>query len=210
MSSDRASLCERRANGAASQTLEMLQEYFWRWRAGRSTLPRGRQNLPAVYRRLTIPEHLQRYPGAVLLHEAFAMRIVGSNATARTATAAPASRRSAAGGFSVDEGDAPKSPAPAAALRTIGGIDALIALQGQEEPAERKRRAVKRGRIALDALDELKVEVLAGTLGPSTLLRLKSATADLRDGSGDAGLDSVLAEIELRLEVEIAKMAPAR
>ena len=80
-----------------------------------------------------------------------------------------------------------------------------------EQPAhERKRRAVKRGRSALDALDELKVEALGGTLGPSTLARLKSATADLRDASGDDGLDSVLAEIELRLEVEIAKMTPGR
>ena len=113
-----------------------------------------------------------------------------------------------AGGFSVDESDAPKSTQPAASLRTIGGIDALIALQGQDDPAERRRRAVKRGRTALDALDELKIEVLGGTLGPSTLLRLKSATADLRDASGDDRLDSVLAEIELRLAVEIAKMGP--
>jgi hypothetical protein len=137
------------------------------------------------------------------------MRILGSNATARVATS-QTSRRAASGSFSVDEGEAPKSAAPAASLRTIGGIDALLALQGQDDPAERRRRAVKRGRIALDALDELKVEVLAGTLGSSTLARLKSATAELRDASGDAGLDSVLAEIELRLEVEIAKMAPAQ
>ena len=76
------------------------------------------------------------------------------------------------------------------------------------DPAERKRRAVKRGRTALDALDELKVEVLAGTLGPSTLMRLKSVTADLGDASGDPRLDSVLAEIELCVEVETAKMGP--
>jgi hypothetical protein len=137
------------------------------------------------------------------------MRIFGSNATAQVATAS-APRRAPAGGFSVDEGAAPKSTQPAASLRTIGGIDALIALQGQDDPAERRRRAVKRGRTALDALDELKVEVLGGTLGPSTLMRLKSATADLRDASGDERLDSVLAEIELRLEVEIAKMSPPR
>ena len=126
----------------------------------------------------------------------------------RPGRAAP--RRTATGGFSVDEGDAPKSTQPAASLRTIGGIDALIALQGQDDPAERRRRAVRRGRNALDALDELKIEVLGGTLGPSTLLRLKSATADLGDASGDDRLDSVLAEIEIRLAVEIAKMGPSR
>ncbi len=137
------------------------------------------------------------------------MRIFGSNAAAQVASST-APRRAGGGGFSVAEADAPKLTAPAASLRTIGGIDALIALQGQDDPAERRRRAVKRGRTALDALDELKVECLAGTLGPSTLMRLKSATADLRDASGDDRLDSVLAEIELRVEVEIAKMSPRR
>ena len=59
--------------------------------------------------------------------------------------------------------------------------------------------------MALDALDELKVELLGGTLGPSTLMRLKSVTTDLLDASGDPKLDAVLAEIELRVAVEIAK-----
>jgi hypothetical protein len=137
------------------------------------------------------------------------MRITGSNAASQVANAS-APRRAASGSFSVDEGDAPKSTQPAASLRTIGGIDALIALQGQDDPAEKRRRAVKRGRTALDALDELKIGVLSGALGSSTLMRLKSATAELTAASGDERLDSVLAEIELRLEVEIAKMGRPR
>ena len=136
------------------------------------------------------------------------MRIYASNATAKTASSA-APRRSAAG-FSVAEGDAPKAPVPVAALRTIGGIDALIALQGEADPVERRRQAAKRGRNALDALDELKLEVLGGTPGHATLQRLKSATAELTASSGDERLDQVLAEIELRLEVEIAKLGPPR
>jgi Class II flagellar assembly regulator len=135
------------------------------------------------------------------------MRILGSNAPAR-ATTPSAARRSASGGFAVAEDQSSASTAPAATLRTIGGIDALIALQGQDDPGERRQRAVKRGRIALDALDELKVEVLSGTLSPSTLMRLKSASAEIRDASGDFGLDAVLAEIDLRLAVEIAKLTP--
>jgi len=137
------------------------------------------------------------------------MRIYASNATAKNASSS-APRRSAAGGFSVAEGDAPKAPAPVAALRTIGGIDALIALQGEADPVERRRQAAKRGRNALDALDELKLEVLGGAPGHATLQRLKSATADLTTSSGDERLDQVLAEIELRLEVEIAKLGPPR
>jgi hypothetical protein len=90
-------------------------------------------------------------------------------------------------------------------LRTVGGINALIALQGVEDPVERRRRAVKHGRRALDALDALKLGLLAGTLEPAALLRLKAVAADLKDGSGDEKLDQVLAEIELRVAVELAK-----
>ncbi|MGA8077762.1 MAG: flagellar assembly protein FliX, partial [Xanthobacteraceae bacterium] len=81
----------------------------------------------------------------------------------------------------------------------------LLALQGVEDPTERRRRAVKHGRRALDALDELKLGLLAGTLDQATMLRLKSVTSDLQDGSGDGRLDQVLAEIDLRVAVELAK-----
>jgi hypothetical protein len=113
------------------------------------------------------------------------------------------------GGFSVTAEDAARAPAGSSPLRTVGGIDALIALQGIDEPGERRRHAVKRGRLALDALDELKLGLLGGNLAPATLQKLKAVVGHLKDGSGDPALDGVLAEIELRVEVEIAKMAPA-
>ena len=103
------------------------------------------------------------------------------------------------------ESEPPQAQSAAVALRTLGGIDALIALQGIEDPAERRRRAVKHGRRALDALDELKLGLLVGTLDQATLLRLKAVAADLKDGSGDDRLDQVLAEIDLRVAVELAK-----
>jgi hypothetical protein len=137
------------------------------------------------------------------------MRIAAPNALARAINAS-APRRTSPGSFSVDESETLKSTAAATSLRTVGGIDALLALQGEEGPGDRRRRAVKRGGIALDALDELKVEVLSGSVDPATLSRLKAVTAGLREGSGDPGLDAVLAEIELRVEVEVAKMSPRR
>jgi hypothetical protein len=132
------------------------------------------------------------------------MRVLGPNGTSLV-TSAPASRRPAGGSFALSSSDGPHAQSAAVALRTLGGIDALIALQGIEEPAERRRRAVKHGRRALDALDELKLGLLAGTLDQGTLLRLKSVAADLKDGSGDNRLDGVLAEIDLRVAVELAK-----
>jgi hypothetical protein len=132
------------------------------------------------------------------------MRVYGPNGTA-LAAAPPAVRRTASGTFTLSETNAPQAQSAAMALRTLGGIDALIALQGVDDPTERRRRAVKHGRRALDALDELKLGLLAGTLDQATMLRLKSVTADLKDTSGDGRLDQVLAEIDLRVEVELAK-----
>jgi hypothetical protein len=134
------------------------------------------------------------------------MRIYGSNGTAALATTTP-TRRAPAGGFSVTEDDSARGAASSSPLRTVGGIDALIALQGVEDPTERRRHAVKRGRLALEALDELKIGLIGGDLTPGTLQKLKAVAAHLKNGSGDPGLDGVLAEIELRVEVEIAKMA---
>ena len=136
------------------------------------------------------------------------MRVYGPNGTALVTSPAVA-RRSAGGTFSVAEGGGSPPQAPPIALRTLGGIDALIALQGIEDPVERRRRVVGHGRRALDALDEVKLGLLAGTLDQATMLRLRSVAADLKEGSGDERLDSVLAEIDLRVGVELAKAGMA-
>lgn len=135
------------------------------------------------------------------------MRVQGPNASAVATPTSKARRSTSAGGFALaaDETAQPNA-AGTAALRTVGGIDALIALQGEEGAAGRRRRAVARGRVALDALDELKLALLAGALEPAMLVRLKSAANELKTDLGEAGLDTVLAEIELRVEVEIAKL----
>jgi hypothetical protein len=134
------------------------------------------------------------------------MRIYGTNASAALPSTAPA-RRASSSGFSVSEDESARAAGGAGPLRTVGGIDALIALQGIEDATERRRHAVKRGRLALDALDELKVGLLGGELSPAILQKLKAVASHLKTGSGEEGLDRVLAEIELRVEVEIAKMA---
>jgi hypothetical protein len=134
------------------------------------------------------------------------MRIMGPNGTSFVAmSSAPAARRAGAGGFTLSESETSQAQTQAAAMRSLGGIDALIALQGIEDPVERRKRAVKQGRRALDALDELKVALLAGRLDQGTLLRLQAAAAGLMEGSGDDRLDQVLGEIDLRVAVELAK-----
>lgn len=115
-------------------------------------------------------------------------------------------RRSGSDSFTLSEGETARGPTASAGVRSIGGIDVLIAVQGIEEPGERRRRAVSRGRTALDALDALKIGFLAGAFDSGTIAKLKAAASGLKTPSGDPALDAVLAEIELRVEVELAKM----
>jgi hypothetical protein len=133
------------------------------------------------------------------------MRIYGTNGT-NALTATPAAKRSTSGTFSLDSGEAARQTSSAGGPRVIGGIDTLIALQGVEEPGERRKRAVRRGRTALDALDALKLGLLSGELDTAALARLKSAATSLGESTGDPGLDNVMAEIALRVEVELAKI----
>jgi hypothetical protein len=132
------------------------------------------------------------------------MRIQGTHATTSAAPSS-AARRSLSGTFSLGSENPVRTAAAPAGMRNIGGIDTLLALQGVDEPAERRRKAVKRGRVALDALDALKLGLLSGTLDPTALARLKSAGSGLAEPTGDPGLDTVMAEIALRVQVELAK-----
>ena len=134
------------------------------------------------------------------------MRIYGPNGTT-LGTPASNTRRTSSTGFSLPEDVASTTESRATlAPKATANIDALIALQGiEEDPAERRRRSVARGKGALDVLDELKLRLLSGSLDSSTVARLRDAAANLKSSSGDAGLDAVLSEIELRVEVELAK-----
>ena len=132
------------------------------------------------------------------------MRIYGANGTA-LASRPSAARTPAGGGFSVAEEATSQATGHSAGLRAISTVDALLALQGIESATERKKRAVAKGRNALDVLERLKLGLIDGSLDQSTLARLKVAAEGLTEESGDPGLDSVLSAIDLRVAVELAK-----
>ena len=133
------------------------------------------------------------------------MRIYGPNGTT-LGTPASNVRRTSSSGFALPE-DATSAQETRSTIapKATANIDALLALQGIEDPAERRKRSVQRGRGALDVLDDLKLRLLSGNLDTATVSRLRDAAANLKSSSGDPGLDSVLSEIELRVEVELAK-----
>lgn len=136
------------------------------------------------------------------------MRIYGSNGAGFGSPAAT-TRRTGSGSFALPDAAPASDSRSALAPKAATNIDALLAMQGIEDPTERRRRSVQRGRGALDVLDDLKLGLLSGSFNASTVARLRMAAADLKSSSGDPGLDAVLSEIELRVEVELAKAGQA-
>jgi hypothetical protein len=134
------------------------------------------------------------------------MRIYGPNGTSLGSPAGSTKRTSSTGFSLPDDAAAAPETRAATAPKAAANIDALLALQGiEEDPAERRKRSVQRGKGALDVLDDLKIGLLSGNFDASTVSRLRDAAANLKSSSGDPGLDAVLSEIELRVEVELAK-----
>jgi hypothetical protein len=105
------------------------------------------------------------------------------------------------------QAEEPRKSEGARPTTAAAGLETLLAVQGMvpDDRRERRRKALKRGRDSLDMLDNLKVALISGEPVPAVLLKLRGLTALKPEASGDDGLDGVLAEIDLRAQVEIAK-----
>jgi hypothetical protein len=128
-------------------------------------------------------------------------RGVGASSTTRRAGGA------AAPGFNPSP-EAPQRVASAAPAGAVAALDALMALQGEADPMQRRARQARRGRAALDALDELVKGLVLGALPDGVRAHLQKLR-HAAETTGEAGLDSVLLEIDTRVEVELAKLEMA-
>ena len=105
------------------------------------------------------------------------------------------------------------SSAPAATLTgaqastNINNIGALLSAQEVDSSKTQAEAAVKRGTDMLDMLDKLKVGLLSGRVAPSTLNKLRTLAANPHNFEGSENLKKILGSIELRAEVELAKLA---
>jgi len=98
---------------------------------------------------------------------------------------------------------APRSAAGASPMSAIGS---LLSLQEVDDPLTGKRRARERGRRLLDALDDVRVGLLTGTLPKAVLGELARLVGEARDSIDDPELAGVLDDIDLRAQVELAKL----
>ena len=103
------------------------------------------------------------------------------------------------------------APAAASELGSVAAAGMVIAAQGADEASEREARARARrhGDAVLDGLDRLRLRLLGGMVPRDELVQLAQSLRQRRERTADAGLEQIIAEVELRAEVEIAKLARA-
>lgn len=127
--------------------------------------------------------------------------------------ARPSSVRAGAG-FSLSETASAKQAGGATGTQTsvaVMGMETLLALQAEapDQQSEKKRRQVRRAGGLLDALDQLKIELLDGHLTEGAVSQLKHRMQQAREDVGDPGLEDLLNHIETRAMVELAKRGRA-
>lgn len=94
-----------------------------------------------------------------------------------------------------------------AAREAIADIS-MLAIQEQSANDQQKnarRKAIELGGSLLNRLEELNVRLISGVVSDDKLIQLKQFFAQKREHVQDDRLHAILAEIDLRVQVEIAK-----
>jgi len=103
------------------------------------------------------------------------------------------------------EGETPVSSA-GGSVRPVGDVGALLAIQEVPDALDERKRGVRRGDDLLDQLEELRHGLLFGNLPVSTVEKLAKMAQAQKDKVSDPRLAEILTEIEIRAEVELAKL----
>lgn len=135
------------------------------------------------------------------------MKITGPAGPNQVQPRGPA-RRGRAGDGSFSSALAAETPATqgGTGAAPASAVDALLALQEVDEAGSGRKRAVRRGNDLLDRLEEIRIGLLTGQLSRDRLQQLARLAREGRPAIDDPRLAEVLAEIELRAEVELAKL----
>ncbi|MEM6902219.1 MAG: flagellar assembly protein FliX [Pseudomonadota bacterium] len=94
----------------------------------------------------------------------------------------------------------------------VGSIDAILALQqvDPDQARQARRQAYAHGEKLLGALEGLRDDILLGRVAEGTMHQLTELVDTAREEINDPNLTAVLDEIDLRAQVELAKLEMAR
>ncbi len=141
------------------------------------------------------------------------MKVEGPNKSGGVKGPGKAGGKSATGSTSfsglLDGPDAIVGGGGIAGSGPVAPLDALLALQGMDGVTneENTKRAKKRGIDMLDILDQIRVDLLMGGVPQNRLDNLQRMVNSQRESVMDPQLKAVLDEIDLRVQVELAKFS---
>lgn len=146
------------------------------------------------------------------------MKVTGVGTTAGTGQTRKTEKadKAGSGGFaqalSDEAAEAADSVVEAPALDgggAVAGIEALLVAQAVGDALERedRKKLIRHGEDLLDKLDELRHGLLMGSIPKDKLIALAQLVRARRETAPDPRLAGILDEIELRAEVELAKLA---
>ena len=130
--------------------------------------------------------------------------------TLREVRRSRAAGHSGAGGFVLGAMGEAAAAAGAPPSAPTGAISALLALQEVHDASQGRSAGLRLGHDLLDRLDALRFALLDGRVSRSALTQLAGLLAAKRTEVADPRLVAVLAEIELRAAVELAKLEQGR
>lgn len=140
------------------------------------------------------------------------MKVQGPGGVNKSSETKKKSKVSEDGGSFSDmvSGGAPEA-APTKATQSIAHVDALLAVQAAEDPTARAARQRMRGRAlsVLDELDKLRMAMLGGDLTVGHIIDIADVVASHRERITDPALTGIMDEIDLRAQVELAKLRVA-
>jgi hypothetical protein len=97
----------------------------------------------------------------------------------------------------------------AQAAGALGQVTGVLSLQEVDDALARAAKGKLRAQDILDRLDDLRMELLSGTLTRDKLLRLAQIINNRKVEVTDPKLAELLAEVDLRAQVELAKYGPS-
>ena len=90
----------------------------------------------------------------------------------------------------------------------VGAMESILAAQEVPDALDGPSKGIlaRYGDQLLDHLDELRLEILSGAISKDKLAQLAQMLRQKRQTCDDARLNAIIDEIELRVEVEVAKL----
>ncbi len=137
------------------------------------------------------------------------MKVQGPGPTRPTSPTKKSGKVSESGG-SFDEmvSGGTQAAAETKTTQSIAHVDALLAVQAAEDPTERaaRKRMHVRSDNVLKELDKLRMAMLNGSLTVGHMIDIADVVASHREKILDPELTDIMDEIDLRAQVELAKM----